>query len=216
MKKSIFIVTLLLIITVLSCSKETINGSGTLVSEFRDVATFNKVSSEGVFEVTITESDIQSVEITADNNIMHRVRTEVVNNELRLYLDNNNYNNISLQATIYVQNINSIKNSGVGNISVFDVTNAENFSVKNTGTGNITILGNAESLSIINEGSGDFYGFDFTVNNCNVDIEGTGDCEVNCSNNLNVQIEGSGNVFYVGYPTINTHISGSGSVINAN
>ncbi len=70
----------------------------------------------------ITQGDFQSVEIIADDNIIHKVKTNVVNNELRLYLDDDdNYGDIFVQVNIIVPSINSIKNSGTGNIAIFDV-----------------------------------------------------------------------------------------------
>ena len=72
----------------ISCdTDETINGSGNLITETRGATPFTKVSSEGVFEVTINQGATQSVEITADDNVIGRVKTRVVNDELQLYLD---------------------------------------------------------------------------------------------------------------------------------
>ena len=214
--KRITISICILLFTLTACTKDTIEGSGSPISEIRNVANFTKVSSEGVFEVTITQGDVQSVEVTADDNIIQRVKTEVVDNELRLYLDDHNYKDISLKANIVAQRINGIENTGIGNFAVSNVDEDGNFNVYNSGTGNISIEGNAESLIIQNEGDGKFNGFQFTVSNCSVEIIGSGDCEVHPASTLNVDIEGSGNVYYKGTPGIETHISGSGKVIDAN
>ena len=214
-KQSLIYMTLALLI--LSCSKETLNGSGTLVSESRNVEYFNKVSSEGIFEVTITQGAQQSVEVTADNNIISHIRTRVVNNELRLYLDNdNNYSNLTVQIDLVVTSLNGLKNSGIGNIYATNIVEDGSFSIYNTGTGSINIEGASSSLDLVNEGSGYIFGFDFMVNDCAIEIEGSGDVEVNCSNSLDVLIEGSGNVYYKDFPTINVSITGSGEVINYN
>ena len=214
-KQSLIYMTLALLI--FSCSKETLNGSGTLVSESRNVEYFNKVSSEGIFEVTITQGTQQSVEVTADNNIISHLRTRVVNNELRLYLDNdNNYSNLTVQIDLVVTSLNGLKNSGIGNIYATNIDEDGSFSIYNNGTGSINIEGASSSLDIVNEGSGYIFGFDFMVNDCTIEIEGSGDVEVNCSNSLDVLIEGSGNVYYKDFPTINASITGSGEVINDN
>jgi len=205
-----------LLMTLTACTKDTIEGSGTPISEFRDVAYFSKVSSEGVFEVTITQGDFQSVEITADDNIIQRVKTEVVDNELRLYLDDRNYKGISLKANIVAERINGIKNSGIGNVLISNVDEGGNFNVDNSGTGDITIVGNAESLTLRNEGDGTYRGFQFAVSDCDIEIFGSGNCEVHATRSLNVNIEGSGDVYYKGTPSIDVDISGSGQVINAN
>lgn len=217
MKQILFLPILFLAILVSSCSHDTINGSGNLSSEIRTISAFNKVSIEGVFEVTITQGDTQSVEIIADDNIMHKVITRVLNNELRLYLDDdNNYRNISLKANITVPVITGLKNSGAGNVLILNVENGSDFNLFNSGSGDISIEGSAQSLSLKNEGSGTFEGFSFSVYDCNIKIIGSGDCKVHCTNNLNAKIEGSGDVHYLGSPAIEADISGSGKIVNAN
>ena len=205
-----------LLLTLTACTKDTIEGSGTPISEIRNVADFTKVSSEGVFEVTITQGNSQSVGITADDNIIQRVKTEVVDNELRLYLDDHNYRDISLKANIVAERINGIKNTGIGNLVISNVDEGGNFNVSNSGSGSISITGNAKSLTLENEGDGKFNGFQFIVSNCSAKIIGSGDCEVHPISTLNVDIEGSGDVYYKGSPAIEANISGSGKVIDAN
>lgn len=216
--KSIAILPIVLMLTLLtSCSKDPITGSGELTSEFRNVTNFTKVSSEGVFEIMITRGTSQSVEIIGDDNIIQEVKTNVIDNELILYLDDdNNYKDISLQVNIMVSSINSIKNYGVGDISILGVETTDNFNVHNSGTGDISIEGSAQSLTLENEGSGKFDGFLFAIDDCNVNIVGSGDCEINSANHLNVHIEGSGDVYYIGLPTIEADISGSGKIVNSN
>ena len=205
-----------MLVALTACTKDTIEGSGSPISEIRNVASFSKVSSEGVFEVTITQGDVQSVEITADDNIIGRVRTEVVNDELRLYLDKRNYKGIRLKANIVAERINGIKNTGVGDVVISNVDEGGNFHVDNSGTGNISIQGVAESLTLRNEGDGMFRGFQFAVSDCDIDIIGSGDCQIHATSTLNVAIEGSGDVYYKGIPKVEVNITGSGKVIDAN
>ena len=217
MKNQFFFLMALAMLIICSCSVDTIEGSGVESTQIRDVPTFNKVESEGVFDITIIQSDFQSVEITADNNILHLVRTSVHNNMLTLKLDDdNNYRNINVKATIYVENINEIKNSGSGNITAIDILQTDNFKVENIGSGDITLDGAADGLALINEGSGVVHAFDFATDNCDIKIDGSGDCEVFCNEYLNVKIEGSGDLFYIGEPIINSSITGSGNVKSAN
>jgi len=208
---------LLVMITVLlACSKDDVTGSGNLTSQMRDVDYFTKVKSEGIFEVNIIQGVTQSVEVIADNNIINKVNTSVANGELRLYLDDGNYQNISLEVNITALRINGLKNSGAGNIDVYGADEEGEFRVNNSGSADIFIEGSAESLDIKNEGSGNIMSSNFLVDDCSVEIDGSGDVEVNCSDNLNVEIDGSGNVYYKGNPIIDVDISGSGQVINDN
>lgn len=212
----IIISTSILLITLTSCAEDTFEGSGLPISEIRNVANFSKVSSEGVFEVSIVQGDTQSVEIIADHNIMHRVKTEVVDNELRLYVDDHNYKDITLKAIIVAEKVNGIKNTGIGNVDISNVDEDGIFEVYNSGTGNISIAGSAESLALFNEGDGMFKGFSFDVSNCNVNLIGSGDCEVSVKSKLNVNIEGAGHVYYKGAPVIEATILGSGELIDSN
>ena len=217
MKKINFLLLIMVVSVVTSCSKDdVIDGSGELISEFRNLDYFTKVKSEGVFEVNIIQGSTQEVEIIADNNVLRKVKTKVVNNELRLYLDKNSYKDINLIANITVTRLNGLKNSGAGNMYVNDVDEAGEFRINNSGSADIFIEGSATSFNVKNEGSGSIMGYDFLVNDCNVDIDGSGNVEVNCSNNLTVHIDGSGSVYYKGNPTIDADISGSGQVIDDN
>src|SRR5210317_1436764 len=130
MKHSGVIHILILFTLFLSCTADDdINGSGNLITESRDVDAFSKVSSEGVIDVVITQGSPQSVEITADDNIMDRVRTRVINEELQLYLDDDyNYSGITIRAKISAEDLNGIMNSGVGNMDISNVNENEAFS----------------------------------------------------------------------------------------
>lgn len=205
------------IMIIVSCTDDDkINGSGNLVTETREVDEFTRVISEGVFEVNITAGTDQSVEVTADDNIMQYVKTTVSSKQLSLYLKDGNYGNITLKSNIKVAELNGITNSGTGNINAINVNEDAEFNVINSGTANITIEGESDALEIMNEGTGDFKGFDFEVNSCQVENIGSGDIEVNCNESLNIKITGSGDVYYKGKPSINVDISGSGKVIDAN
>lgn len=215
MKK--IILTLTLITVMLSgCSKDTIEGSGDTQSEFRSVAHFNKVSSEGTFEVTITQGNEQSLEIIADDNIIHRVISKVTDGKLKLYLQDGNYNNIHLQANITVTELTEVKNSGVGNMYVFDTNEVQNFKAMNSGTADIFLQGSCNHLDMNNNGSGNIYAFEMLSDNCKIYNEGAGEIEVNCTSNLDITIVGSGNVHYIGAPQIVASVEGSGEIINEN
>ena len=212
----IIISSLLSLMFLASCSDDTIIGSGRLVTETRDVSDFTSISSEGVFEINIKESETQSVEVTADDNIIHNVKTTVSGKELSLYLKGDSYERITLQSNLEVVGLNGISNTGVGNINAVGVNNEGEFRVYNSGTADIMINGESTDLIIMNEGTGDFNGFDFEVKSCEIENVGTGDIEVNCSESLDITITGSGDVYYKGHPTINVKITGSGKVVDAN
>ena len=196
-----------------SCDKDdhVYVGSQNLTSETREVAEFTKLKSTGVFEVSITQGTGQSVEITADNNIIGRVRTHVVNGELRLELSDGSYENITLRARITVEQLNGIDNSGVGNIIAQNIDTDE-FTLSNSGDAEITLSGVSNNLDCFNEGAGDVRGFNFLVNNADIEVRGSGSVEISCTDILDAEIDGSGDVLYRGNPTVNASVRGSGEV----
>lgn len=217
MKTTVSLFILLALATCVSCSKDEITGSGEIISETREVGLFSKVSSEGVFNVTITHGDMQSVEIIADNNIMGKVRTVVSGDELRLFLDDDyKYGKVYLRANITVARLNGLKNFGAGEFQVFGADETGRFDLINSGSGTITLEGSAGSVDIFNEGSGNIKAFDFKVAQCSATMIGSGDLEIECTDSLKASIEGSGNIYYLGTPVIEAKIEGSGQIINAN
>lgn len=214
--KQFLLFTAVAVATFYSCSEDTLYGSGYTTSEFRTVNDFNKVSSEGTFVVSITKGTEQSVEIIADDNLMHRVKTKVQNGKLKIYLENGNYSNTHLEANITVADLSEVENNGVGHMYVFNATGVSSFKATNTGTANIYIEGSCNDLNIFNEGSGNILAFEMPSDYCKVYNRGSGEIEVNCTSNLDVTIVGSGNIHYVGNPQITAEIEGSGEIVNEN
>ena len=217
MKKSTLLSLFLAITLFVSCNKDDdgIFGSSSLTSEFREVGDFNKISSSGIFEVTISQEEEQFLEITANDNLIGKVLTTVVKNELRLELPGDKYDNVTLKARIGVKQLNGLKNLGIGDITAKNISSTGDFSIFNSGTADITISGGSESISIDNEGNGNIFVFDFMVDDATVNNSGSGKIEVFCNETLEASLTGNGNVYYRGDPTVNTSISGSGSVIKA-
>jgi len=218
MKNTFVLLLFTLSLFAMSCSDETIVGSGNPVSEERNGLVFSKLSSLGTFEVDITIGSNHTLEVTADDNVIEHVVTEIINNELRIYLDDtyDSYQSVDLAVRIEVPEIDAIDNLGAGNISVEGITGNNEMDIVNTGSGNISLEGSAPKFYIDNEGSGNVNAFDFVVNECDVNLEGSGNLEITCTDLLDVRILGSGNVYYKGNPEINADVSGSGNVIDAN
>lgn len=206
----------LLALLTLSCSKETIVGSGNLVSEERDVSSFDRISNDGIIDLDFTLGDTDFVEITADDNIIDKVRTRVVNGELQLYLDGDSFRDIQIKATITGNRLKGFRNTGTGNAVVRNISGEDNFTLFNSGTGTIELGGDAVFLTLENEGSGNIAAFNLVVKEADITLIGSGNCELTCTDAMDVYIEGSGNVYYKGNPGIQVRIEGSGQVIDSN
>ena len=208
---------ILLTLSVMSCSNDdTISGSGQLVTVSREVEEFDAIQNMGVIDVKVVHGDQQKLEITADDNLINYLISNVENGRLKLFLnDNYNYENINASVAITIKELKKVQNTGSGRMNISGIK-TNKFSIKNEGSGRIDVQGIADEFILDIEGSGDIYGFELDVEDCYAQIHGSGNLEISCAQLLDVEIEGSGNVFYKGSPTIDTEINGSGKVVNSN
>ncbi len=105
--------------------------------------------------------------------------------------------------------------SGSGSIAL-EAPDCDFASVTISGSGSAKLIGSADEVKFINEGSGKIKAYDFPVKKAEIDIEGSGYIYVNVSESLVARIDGSGNIYYIGNPAINFKEFGSGSLINDN
>lgn len=201
MKTSNIIIAATLFATILtqSCTKEfsRIEGIGTITTETLHISDFTGIAVEGADDVIISYGPEQKVEVTGHPNIITRIRTEVHNGTWDVELERGNYGHYELTYHLTLPSIEKVTNIGSGNVSVLDPMESSQMDIR--------ILG-----------SGSFSGFMLSTQDCEVDIVGSGNCEITATESLDVSIDGSGSVFYKGSPQIMDHISGSGRVIDSN
>lgn len=198
MKTSAFVTAFLFIAIIFtSCDwnvSRTVIGYGDIESEMIEASDFSGVSVTGTCEVDITIGDSWSVEFHAQPQILEVMTANVRSGILKIGFDPD-YN---------------VKTSA--EISATIIVPALDF-VSITGAGNFNISGEKQSrLDIDITGAGDIDAFDMEVDDCNININGTGNCNVKVNNMLDVHISGVGNVFYMGQPELTTDISGVGNV----
>ena len=218
-----------------SCKK--IVGEGPLVTQTRTVGNFTGVSSEMSGTVNFAIAPGYKVEITAQQNILDVLNTNVVNGVLHIDFKNNvrvkqhedllinitapyadyfrlsGSGNMNVQGDVAANNL-KVTISGSGNIAVANATIADKIDADVSGSGNISIANGSavnEDVEISGSGKVEMAGVD--AQNAVTHTSGSGDVKLALSTNLDAHISGSGSVYYHGNPIISTHISGSGKVI---
>ena len=182
-----------------SCEKMNtrIEGIGAVTTNILQVDEFSKISAEGADNVNIFYGPVQEVSVTGHPNIISRIQTEVSNGTWYIELERGNYGDYELTYNITIPTIEGVSNTGSGNVTVLDPISADQM-----------------EISLI--GSGGFFGFPLSASTCQVDISGSGNCEITVNTDLDVVIDGSGSVYYKGSPSIHENITGSGRVVSAN
>jgi hypothetical protein len=192
-----------------------INGSGKLVTEPRTVSGFSRVDMQGIGNLTITQGDVESLTITADENLLSYITTRVVNGTLEIGMEPN----ISLNPTreieymLVMKTVEGVQLSGFGNIESEELK-GEDLEVKLSGSGDINI-GKIESNSLLVRisGFGDFDAQSINAKTPTIEISGSGDMHVDELNaeDLMVKISGFGNAYLSGQTiTQDVQILGSG------
>ena len=215
---------------------ELVQGSGTVKTESRDVRGFDSVEVAGTGTLVITQGDSEHLTISAEDNILPKLTSEVVNGRLELHPQSNTQLNTSqpIRYMLAVKQLKDVRLAGAGDVQArsldadqLDIavagsgnTNigrltARTLTVTVSGSGTATIAGQATQQNVTISGSGRYRAADLQSRRASIQINGSGDCAVSVADSLNVTIAGSGNVTYVGSPTVNQTILGSGSVSKA-
>jgi hypothetical protein len=89
---------------------------------------------------------------------------------------------------------------------------AETTYTKISGSGNINLIGESNNGDFNISGSGKIHAYEFTLQELDANISGSGNMYLYVMQYLQVKISGSGSVYYMGNPSLDVSITGSGSV----
>ena len=195
-----------------ACSVTT--GSGNVVSESRNVSGFTKIDLSGAGEVTIDQNGTEALTIEAEDNVMPKLTSEVVDGTLRLGEKSSLTINLTkaVKYQVSVKDLTGLMISGSGAVTAAKIT-GPSLAVDINGSGKVTVGGTVENQNVEISGSGDYQAKDLQTKITTVKISGSGAASVAVSDSLDIDMSGSGKLTYYGSPPqVNQQISGSGSV----
>jgi len=198
-KKLSFVAILIASILLTSCSDtfDNIRGEGPIVTQSLQVDPFNAIEMQGIDDVYITYGTEQSVRVEGHENIISRIKTEVINGTWYIELENDHYGHYDLTYYLQVPMIDGIVSKGTGDAIISESMQVEDITISLVGTGSLL-------------------GFPLSADECKVEILGSGNCEIRVNNTLDVKINGTGSVFYKGSPQVKADISGTGKINHVN
>lgn len=209
-----------------------ISGSGPVVEQSLDLASFEKVSLGVSANLYISQGSTQSITIKGQQNIIDNIISKVEDNTWKIRFDQPVRRSGELKIYVTLPKLSAMRVSGSGSVygeGVFDqsstfytgisgsgnmklVVQAQEVVSKVSGSGNIALDGEAETYEVQISGSGNVRAEELQATKCQVRISGSGSAEVDVADALEVRISGSGDVYYEGRPKINSRISGSGDL----
>ncbi len=213
-----------------------IHGSGNLVTEERDLASFHSIKHTTVGQVNLTYGETSEVLVTTDDNIHTYVKTEVVNGELITSIKSNTgLTDFDLTFDITIPEIRTLTTSSAGNIDGQNKFYADKVNLILTSAGNINLEIEADELhsdlysagNIFVKGSvkkhvanlysaGNLNAFSLSTDTTYITLNSAGNGHVKVADYLDATLNSAGSLYYVGNPTINQRISSVGRIYNAN
>jgi hypothetical protein len=200
------------VMMLVACSVNT--GSGNVVSESRNVSGFTKIDLSGSGEVTIDQNGTEALTIQAEDNLMPKLTTEVVDGTLRLGEKSSLTINLTkpVKYQVSVKDLSGLMISGSGTMTAAKIT-APRLAVDISGSGKVTVGGSVENQDLVISGSGDYQAKDLQTKTTTAKIAGSGEASVTVSDSLDIEMSGSGKLTYYGSPPqVTQQISGSGRV----
>lgn len=131
---------------------KSLKGSGNVISEQRDLNSFDKVTVCCGLECEIIQSPNYKVTVEADDNLVKEIKTKVENGTLVISSDYNNYINVtSKKVIVEMPNIKSLEASSGSTLTSSKMIRETNLSLKSSSGSDMNVR--AESDTIFLESS---------------------------------------------------------------
>ncbi len=184
-------------------------GSGVSKTEVRKVEPFDSIEFTGAGDIQVTCGSPASLSLTADDNLLEYLATQVVGGTLKISTTKSISPTKQPTFAITVEDLKELSLSGSGNVVASKVS-GDQTSFTITGSGKIMADGEVDKLDITINGSGSADLDGVAAKQATIAVNGSGDIKINASEVLDVNIAGSGDVEYRGSPEIRKNIAGSG------
>jgi hypothetical protein len=209
----------------------TVTGSGVAKTETRTVGDFTEVEVGNAIHLDVTVGPSRTVEVTAADNLLPHVITELAGGRLKITTDASTTTKIGIKVKATTPTLKAVDGSGASTTTVAGVQ-AERFRLGLSGASTCTLTGKADRLDLTVSGASrctltgdagrltvDCSGashLDATGLNAkavDVSVSGASGADVKATEELKADASGASNVHYVGSPgKVNKNTSGASHV----
>ena len=211
---------------------ETIYGNGNVVSEERPVSGFDGLRVSSGIDVIMRQGTGESLEIEADDNLMEHIKTEVVDNTLKIFTDKNIRKAKAMVAYLEYKELSSIRISSAGDVTGentlqtdklrIDISSAgdleldvqaEEIRCDISSSGDARLSGSADILEADLSSAGDLSAYELITRECKVSCSSAGDARVFATEELDLRCSSAGSIFYRGdADLVSSHTSSAGTI----
>jgi hypothetical protein len=191
----------------------TVAGSGRLVAEQREVASFTRLRVGTAIKATVIVGPDVTVQVTADDNLLGSVKTDVTAGRLDVSLSAGAQPSTEVQVAITVPNLEDLEVNSAASASATGI-NSSSFEAEADSAGTLTARGNADSVNVTatSAGSADVGGIPAQTATANV---GSGArATVNAQISVGGSVDSGGILHIEGQPqNVNVTTNSGGAVI---
>ncbi len=215
-----------------SCDFHSESGSGSIISEKRNLPAFTGIESGSSIDVEV-RIGAPSVEVEADDNIIQFVETHVSGNTLHIGLESGvSLHNTHIKVNVTLPEISHITAHSSSDVKVLDVikstaklsftvsssadieaeVEAPEVEAKASSSASINLGGRTKNYRARVSSSAEINSFDLLSENTDVSASSSGSADVHASVTLNAEASSSGSVDYTGGASAKVKTNSSGSV----
>jgi hypothetical protein len=209
-------------------------GNGKIVTQEKNLGTFNSIDVSGSVAVHIRQDSIPSVRVETDENLMEYLDVDVDGNTLVIKTKNGYNLDPSKEIIVYataaafreidasgachiisdnlISGNQELKIEASGATTINLQVTLPKLTTNVSGSGEVVLKGMAKEFSGSISGAGSIRGFDLITDNTELDLSGAADAQITANERLDIEVSGSGDVQYRGNANLNQKISGAGSV----
>jgi hypothetical protein len=196
--------------------KNGVKGSGVSATETRTMTQFSGVDLTGVGKLILKvgEGSGYSVKVTADDNLLALIETQVKGDTLTIGLKDSVSisNSSSFVYEVTAPKIEKLETSGAAAIEGSGF-NGGKLLLDVSGVGSVKLNGRVEEFRADLSGAGSLNSTGLVANDVKVDLSGVGSADVRADQRIRANVSGLGSITWEGSATdVKTDVSGLGSV----
>jgi hypothetical protein len=188
-------------------------GSGRVATESRPVAGFEEVVLSGAGHLVVEQTGVESLTITAEDNLLPFIRSEVQGD--RLILGFNPGSNVHpTREVLYrltVRDLTGLEVSGASRVEVHGLDTAA-LAVVLSGASSLTASGDADVQVLVVSGASRYEAEDLDSRIVTATVSGTSYGLVRAREVLTATVSGVSTLEYIGRPVLTTTVSGGSSI----
>lgn len=212
-------------------SGPSLRGSGVAKTEKREIGHFSQIEVANAIRLDATTGAARSLVVTADDNILPHVKTLVVGERLRIYVEEPYSTDVGIQVKATAPALTALVGSGAATTTVSGIT-AKRFQLELSGASNCelsgdaellevtlsgasrgTIAGTAKRLTVECSGASQLDAMELTVEKAKVELSGASKGHVNVTNALTAEASGASTLRYAGQPAeMDKRVSGASTI----